>query len=100
MVIEAAKSGDQTACEIVKSAGRELGSAAVAAIHGLNMTADSFQVACVGGVFAAEDLILGPLVEAVKREAPEAFFQPARMSPVLAAAHMAKAHLSEMALAG
>ena len=99
LVIEAAKSGDSTANEIVKSAGKELGLAAVAAIRGLNMSSETFQVAFVGGVFAAGDLILKPLSEEVYREAPGAFFQPPRMSPVLAAAHMAKAHLSQMAMA-
>src|SRR6266478_7891761 len=99
LVIEAAKSGDTTANEIVKSAGKELGLAAVAAIRGLNMSSETFQVAFVGGVFAAGDLILKPLSEEVYREAPGAFFQPPKMSPVLAAAHMAKAHLSQMAMA-
>jgi hypothetical protein len=40
------------------------------------------------------------LSEEVYREASGAFFQPPKMSPVLAAARMAKTHLSQMAMAG
>ncbi|HYJ45319.1 MAG TPA: BadF/BadG/BcrA/BcrD ATPase family protein, partial [Pyrinomonadaceae bacterium] len=62
-VIEEARGGDQVASEIVEAAGRELGKAAAAVIRKLRMGHDRFQVAYVGGTFAAGELLLDPLRE-------------------------------------
>jgi N-acetylglucosamine kinase-like BadF-type ATPase len=99
-VIEAAKTKDSVAREILDEGGRELGLAAAAVIHNLKLDQDTFQVAYVGGVFdAAEELVLASVREEVKRVAPNAYLAPPRFSPAVAAARMAREHLNHMALA-
>jgi N-acetylglucosamine kinase-like BadF-type ATPase len=99
-VIEVAQRDDAVASEIIAEAGRELGAAAVAVICSLHMERERFQVAYVGGVFAARDLILDPLREVIARVAPNAYLAPPRLAPAVAAARMARAHLHQLALAG
>lgn len=99
-VIEAAKAKDRVAREIVAEGGRELGLAAAAVIRTLKLERETFQVAYVGGVFdAAQELVLAPVREEVKRVAPNAYLAPPRFSPAVAAARMAREHLNHMALA-
>lgn len=98
-VIEAAKSGDEVAREIVVAAGRELGIAAAAVIRKLRMGRDRFQVGYVGGVFAAGDLLLDPLREEVTRIAQGARVAPPHFPPALAAARMAREHLHRLPVA-
>lgn len=98
-VIEAAQAGDDIAHEIVLAAGRELGTAAAAVIRNLRMGQEKFQVAYVGGVFAAGDLVLNPLREEVARVAPAAFLAPPRLPPAIAAARMAREQLQHLPLA-
>lgn len=98
-VIEAAQSGDDVAREIIEQAGRELGNAAVAVIRKLHMEREKFQVAYVGGVFAAGDLVLNPLRRTVVSVAPKAFLAPPVLTPTVAAARMAREHLQHLALA-
>jgi N-acetylglucosamine kinase-like BadF-type ATPase len=99
-VIEAAKAKDRIAREILAEGGRELGLAAAAVIRGLKLERDTFQVAYVGGIFnAAQELVLAPVREEVKRVAPGAYLAPPRFSPAVAAARMAREHLNHMALA-
>jgi N-acetylglucosamine kinase-like BadF-type ATPase len=99
-VVEAAQAGDRLALEIVSAAGHELGRAVAAAIQELEMERDKFQVAYVGGVFTAGDLVLGPMKAEIERVAPGAFLTQPAMSPAVAAAHMAGANASQIALAG
>lgn len=100
-VIEAAKAKDPVAREIVAEAGRELGLAVAAVIRNLKLEPERFQVAYVGGVFAAGgDLVLGPMSERILQIAPLAFVAPPRMSPSLAAARMARERSDLVALAG
>jgi len=99
-VVEAAQKKDAVAREIITEAGRELGKAAVAVIRKLQMEPERFQVAYVGGVFRAGELILSPLREVVTRTAPQAYFAPPQLAPAIAAAQMARAHLERLALAG
>jgi N-acetylglucosamine kinase-like BadF-type ATPase len=98
-VVEAAQDGDAVAREIILHAGRELGTAASAVIRGLHMERERFQVAYVGGVFKAGELLLEPLREEIKRLAPKAYLAPPLMAPVVAAARMAREHLEHIALA-
>jgi N-acetylglucosamine kinase-like BadF-type ATPase len=98
-VVLAAKRRDPVAREIVEAAGRELASAATAVIRKLRMERERFQVAYVGGVFAAGALILDPLGEELKRVAPRAFVAPPLLPPAEAAARMAGEQL-QLALAG
>jgi N-acetylglucosamine kinase-like BadF-type ATPase len=98
-VIEAARNGDAVAHEIVRDAGRELGIAANAVIRKLRMGRERFQVAYVGGVFAAGDLILDSLRAEVARAAPKAYLAPPHLSPAIAATRMAREHLHRMPVA-
>jgi len=91
IVVKAAQEGDQIAQEILKDAATELAKAAIAVIEQLRMERDEFQVAYVGGVFEAGDLILAPLREEIQRFAPNAEIAPPIDPPVIGAAKMAKA---------
>ncbi|MDX6692508.1 MAG: hypothetical protein QOF02_111 [Blastocatellia bacterium] len=98
-VIEAAQAGDEVARAIVSAAGRELGAAAAAAIRNLRMGEERFQVAYVGGVFAAGELVLDPLRRELAAVAPKAFIAPPHLSPAVAAARMAREQLHHLPLA-
>ena len=98
-VIEAARRRDPAARAIVEEAGRELASAAIAVVRKLKMERERFQLSYVGGVFAAESLILAPLTEEVLRVARRAFVAPPVLAPAEAAARMAGEQL-QLALAG
>jgi N-acetylglucosamine kinase-like BadF-type ATPase len=98
-VIEAAQAGDHVAREIVAEAGRELGVAANAVISKLRLVRERFQVAYVGGVFSAGELILEPLREEIARTAPQAFLATPHLSPAIAAARMAREQLHRMPVA-
>lgn len=98
-VVEAAKKRDAVAREIVEEAGRELALAAAAVTRKLKMERERFQVAYVGGIFAAGGLILDPLSEELARVAPRAFVAPPVLAPAEAAARMAGEQL-QLALAG
>lgn len=99
IVIETAQAGDRVAREIVVEAGRELGLAAVAVIRKLRMGRERFQVAHVGGVFAAGDMLLDPLREEIARVAPKAFLAPPHLPPAIAAARMAREQLRRLPVA-
>src|SRR5687767_1724710 len=62
-VIEAGASGDAVARSIINEAGKELGRTTVAVIRKLHMENERFQVAYVGGMFSAGELIPAPLRE-------------------------------------
>ncbi|HKP71474.1 MAG TPA: BadF/BadG/BcrA/BcrD ATPase family protein [Pyrinomonadaceae bacterium] len=98
-VIEAA-GRDAVAREIIADAGRELAALANTVIRKLHIERERFQVAYVGGVFRADELILDPLRTAIKRVAPHAFLAPPHLSPAVAAAKMAREQLRHLALAG
>ena len=88
-VIEAARSGDSVALALLDEAGCELGLAANAVIRKLDLADDTFQIAYVGGVFGAKELIFEPLLRKVHEIAPHAFLAPPLLSPTIAAAKMA-----------
>ncbi|HEX8072670.1 MAG TPA: BadF/BadG/BcrA/BcrD ATPase family protein [Pyrinomonadaceae bacterium] len=99
-VVEAAQRHDEVARALVAEAGRELGRAAVAVIRRLQMGRERFQVAYVGSVFNAGELIFAPLRETIHAAAPHAYLAPPQHPPAVAAAQMAHAHLQRLALAG
>jgi N-acetylglucosamine kinase-like BadF-type ATPase len=98
-VIATARAGDEVALGILDEAGKELGKAAVAVIRKLKMEPDRFQVAFVGGVFAAGELIVAPLREQVMRVARKAFIGQPSFSPTVAAGRMAQEHLHRLPVA-
>ncbi len=99
LVIQAARDGDEVAQEILKEAGKELGKAAVTVVRKLKMEHERFQVAFVGGVFAAGELVTEPLREQIKRHAKSAFIDNPSFSPTIAAARMAQENLQRLPLA-
>jgi len=92
-VIETAQDGDQVASEILEDAGKELGRAANAVIRKLKMEQDRFQIAFIGGVFAAGEFVTAPLREQIMRVAKRAFIANPSFSPTVAAGRMAQEHL-------
>lgn len=90
IAVQAAEAGDKVAQEILKDAAIELAVAVIAVIEQLRMERDEFQVAYVGGVFEAGELILGPLREEIQHFAPSARIEPPIDPPVIGAAKMAK----------
>lgn len=98
-VIEAARSGDPVARSIMIDAGRELGRSTIAVIRKLHMENERFQIAYVGGVFAAGELIIASLREEIGRVAKKAFIAPPNSPPTIAAARMARVLLTDLALA-
>lgn len=92
-VVEVARQGDKVARAITTEAGRDLGALAVAVIKQLNMQRERFQIAPVGGVFKAEELVTKPMMETVRAVAPKAFLAPPQMDPAIAASRMAQSLL-------
>jgi len=97
IAVEAAREGDKVAQEILKDAAKELAVATIAVIEQLRMERDEFQVAYVGGVFEAGELILDPLREEIQRFAPHATVAPPIEPPVIGAARMATRMATRMA---
>jgi N-acetylglucosamine kinase-like BadF-type ATPase len=93
IAVKAAQEGDKVAQEILKDAAIELAIAAIAVIEQLRMERDEFQVAYVGGVFEAGELILAPLREEIERFAPHAKIAPPIDPPVIGAVKMAMANI-------
>lgn len=99
LVIEAARGGDPVAINILTEAGRELGKAAATVVRKLKMEQERFQVAFVGGVFAAGELVIAPLREEITRVARKAFISAPMFSPTVAAGRLAQEHLHGLPVA-
>jgi N-acetylglucosamine kinase-like BadF-type ATPase len=99
-VIATARAGDAAAREILASAGRELGLMAASVIRRLNMGREKFQVAHVGSIFAAGEILLDALRAEVMRAAPLASLGPPLYPPATAAALLALKERPQLALAG
>jgi N-acetylglucosamine kinase-like BadF-type ATPase len=91
LVISAAKEGDAEALRIVAGAAEELSLAAVTVIRKLHLEGEAFDLATVGGVFSAGDLILGPLREKILAVAPHARLHPPVRPPEIGAIRLALA---------
>jgi N-acetylglucosamine kinase-like BadF-type ATPase len=98
-VIEEAREGDVVARGILNDAGKELGKAAVTVIRKLKMEQEHFQVAFVGGVFSAGELVIAPLREDIARAARKAFIAPPNFSPTVAAGRLAQEQLHRLPVA-
>lgn len=91
LVMAAAKEGDAVALAILAEAGEELSLAVVTVIRKLRLEREAFDVAAVGGVFSAGDLILGPLREKIRAVAPGARLHPPVYAPEIGAVRLALA---------
>ncbi len=89
LVMSAAREGDAEALRILTEAGEELSLAVVTVIRKLRLEAEAFDVATVGGVFSAGDLILRPLREKVLAVAPGARLHPPAYPPEIGAIRLA-----------
>jgi len=72
-------------------AGDELSLAAVTVIRKLHLEREAFDVATVGGVFSAGELILGPLRDRIRSAAPGARLHPPLYPPEIGAVRLALA---------
>jgi hypothetical protein len=63
------------------------------------MDQERFQVAFVGGVFAAGDLVTQPLVAQVMKHSTKAFIDNPSFSPTIAAGRMAQENLQRLPVA-
>lgn len=88
-VVETAREGDKVALQIIKDAGRELGTAAVAVLKRLDLDDDKVPIGCVGSIFQAGELLTEPMSHVIRAEAPEAFLAQPKMPPAHAASLMA-----------
>jgi len=71
-VIEAAREGDPSACDVIDWAGRELGWLAVAVARQIDMQDDEVEVIQSGSVFEAGDLLIKPMRALVLEHCPRA----------------------------
>ena len=99
-VVDAAKTKDTVARDILIEGAGELGLMVAAVIRNLRLERERFQVGYVGGVFnSAGELILAPMREQLKLVAPDAFLAPPVVTPAVAAARMARDRANHVALA-
>lgn len=89
LVTQAAREGDTVSRDILNSAGHELGWTAVAVARKLALCEREFELALIGGVFQAEDLIIPSLRDVVLRAAPKARIFVSHRPPALGAARLA-----------
>ncbi len=80
--------GDVVAGEIMVSAGRELGRAAVAVASGLGLVDPTVYTA--GGVFGAGEIVSGPFRQTVQDSIPDANVRPASYPPIVGALLLAR----------
>ena len=71
-IIDAARAGDDAACEVARWTGEELGWLAVAAARQIEMENDEVEVIQSGSVFDAGELIAEPMRELVLKHCPRA----------------------------
>jgi len=89
LVTESAKEGDEVSINILKIAWEELGRHAVAVIKKLGMENERCDVALVGGVLNAGELVLGPMRSTIMKVAPKAVLVSPRFNATIGAALLA-----------
>ncbi len=94
VVAEAAAEGDAVAREILAQAGHDLATCASTAVRRLKLGEHAFELALVGSVFKAGELLLTPLRQSVLASAPQAKIFVSQNAPALGAARLALAALN------
>ncbi len=85
LVVAVALEGDAVAQGIIRWSGRELGSLAVGVIRQLDLQPLAFDVVLMGSVFNVGPLLIEPLQETIRAEAPGAELVRLTASPVVGA---------------
>jgi glucosamine kinase len=88
-VSHAADEGDAAAQAIMAEAGRQLAESAIAIIHQLRMTEDTFTISTVGGVFKSFRWVVTSFRQMITPVAPHATFTAPRYPPQIGAAILA-----------
>ncbi|MER3430742.1 MAG: hypothetical protein C4324_06800 [Blastocatellia bacterium] len=88
-VVDAAKSGDAVAKEIIEESAVELGLAACAVIEKLGLKRKKAPVGMVGSIFEAGEMFEVPMLRTIRTVAPKAYLTEPKMPPANAAALMA-----------
>lgn len=88
-VVEAARNNDEVSIQLLEEAACELALMAKAVIARLNLQNQAFQVAYVGGIFQAKELIFNTLIKKIRQTAATAFLAAPQFAPHIAAAKMA-----------
>ncbi|MFQ6095788.1 MAG: N-acetylglucosamine kinase [Candidatus Bathyarchaeia archaeon] len=94
LVIEAARDGDTVSLKILRDTVEELSLSAMTVIRNLKMECDEFELALMGGVFKAKDLIALPVQKRIKSFAPKCKVIAPRFKPVVGAILMALKELN------
>ena len=89
LVEQAAAAGDAVACDLLTSAGRELGLAATAVIRGLGMQDEQFEIVLAGGAFNTRVGLRPEVVRTIATVAPRATTIDPRHEPAMGAALLA-----------
>ena len=98
IVAAAARHGDAVARDILHDAAEELARAVVAVVKRLDLGAEVFRVAYVGGVFNAGEMVINPMTADIIKAAPHAFVTAPLSAPVIGAARLALSALLEKEL--
>lgn len=85
LIFQIADGGDEVACELVEWAGSELGELAKAVIRQLNFQALAFDVVLVGSMFESGPMLIDPMRETIKEQAPGARLVKLDVPPVFGA---------------
>lgn len=72
LVVQVANQGDKVAQEIVRWTGQELGQLALCVVRQLSFQKLNFEVVLVGGLFDIGPMLIDPMREIIKTEAPGA----------------------------
>lgn len=88
-VVTVANTGDATAQEILRYAGRELGLAATAALRALGLTHRATPVAYTGSVFDAGALVIDAFRDAIAEVSSDAAVVPPEFPPIIGAFKLA-----------
>jgi len=91
-IFRAADDGDSIALEVVRWAGKRVGSMVNGVVRQLKFQYETFDVVEMGGVFNAGRLLKDPFHETVLKVAPGARFVPLKAPPVVGAALLAMEH--------
>lgn len=93
LVVEAAAGGDAHARALIRQGCDDMAECVLAVARRLGMDAGASELALVGGLFQAGEIVLDPFVHAIQTRLPACRVTPAELSPVLGAGVLALAML-------